>query len=207
MTLSYKCLCVLHWISQSSWRSDRTCQRTQQGVVLPLSDTGLCLDCKHPADWLNHTTTPELEMIQKAYNCDTQNKSSSKLYESIKNSHLWSYRRKLNWKLQKSQDRRTVFLLIHSFLLPLIQTLPLFYQQIFRVELNLLMTADYFPKCLVVRLYNSHEFTSIWPAAGGYFHNLRGSSRNDDLNVKYSSWMKLQPTPNDTEWVDQMFTK
>lgn len=141
-------------------------------------------------DWTSHSCTPELEMMQKAYHYDTLNKSSSKLFGSIKNGHLESCG-ETNWKLQRSQERRTVFLPLHSLLFPLIQTLPLFYQQIFRTELKLLMTVDYFPKCLVVRLYNRHNFTSIWLAARGYFPNSRGSTRSDELNVKYSSWLKL----------------
>lgn len=47
------CVCALQGISQTSWTSDRAWQRTQQGVVLLLSDAGSCLDSKHPADWLN----------------------------------------------------------------------------------------------------------------------------------------------------------
>lgn len=68
-------------------------------------------------------------------------------------------------------------LLLRSLLRPLIQTLPLFYQQIFRAESSVSWWQFItFQKCLVVGLYNSHNFTSIWPAAGGYFPNFEGEA-------------------------------
>lgn len=176
---------VLHGVLERSWRSDRTWQRTQQGVLQLLSAIGLCLDCKHPADWLN-----------EPLNCSRITDDTESEHSKQKQLHaIWVCKawplvklQETNWK---QENRRTVFLLPNSFLRSKIQTFPLFYQQIFWTGLNFLMTVDYFPKFLVVRLYNSHNFTRFWLSACGYFPNLRGSTRSDEFNLKYSFWLKL----------------
>lgn len=116
--------------SSKSWRSDRTWQRTQQGVILLLSDTGSCLDCKHPAEW----TTVALSRIR---NDAERVRLWHAKQKTLERTATGKTTKEINWKLWKSLDRRTVFLLLHSLLFPLIQTLQLLHRQTFRAELNL----------------------------------------------------------------------
>lgn len=117
-------VCLLHGISQRSWRSDKTWQWIQQGVVLLLSATGLCLDCKHPADWMNEP------LVCSRIGDDAESKplwhSKQKELQAVwvdeEQSLVKLRRNQLKTRLEKS-----FFLLLNSFLLPLIQTFPLFY--------------------------------------------------------------------------------
>lgn len=108
------CVCALHGISQASWRSDRTWQRTQQGVVPLLSDTRLCLDCKHPADWLNEPLLHSRIRDDAESEPLWHSKQKQLRAESIKNGHFLKLYKETNWKWQKSQDRGAVLLLLHS---------------------------------------------------------------------------------------------
>lgn len=99
-------MCV---ISQTSWRSDRTWQRTQRGAVLLLSGAGSRLGRKHPARWLDEPPT------ERWYRQSTTAALSSKPSESIKSGHSRKYKRNMLKNCRKS----SVFLLLHS-----LQTLP-----------------------------------------------------------------------------------